>query len=78
MSFGRSKLGQTGDVQDNYYRVEGGFTYRPAPLLQLYSQSVSLQRVDFFGLGPNSSPVNHTTFGFSENISGASLILPTS
>ena len=62
----------------NLYRQPGGFTYRPAPLLQLYSQSVSLQRVDFFGLGPNSSPVNHTTFGFSENITGASVILPTS
>jgi len=60
------------------YRQPGGFTYTAAPLLNLYSQSISLKRVDFYGLGPNSSLLNHTTFGFSENITGANLILPTS
>jgi len=60
------------------YRQPGGFTYRPAPRLNLYAQSTSLKRVDYYGLGPNASPLAHTTYGFSENITGASLILPTS
>ncbi|HEY4358655.1 MAG TPA: hypothetical protein VGN16_23110 [Acidobacteriaceae bacterium] len=60
------------------YRQPGGNTYGAAPLLNLYSQSISLSRVDFYGLGPNTIPLAHTTFGFSENITGANLILPTS
>jgi len=35
------------------YRQPGGFTYRPAPRLNLYAQSTSLKRVDYYGLGPN-------------------------
>jgi hypothetical protein len=58
------------------YRQPGGFTYRSAPLFNFYSQSISLKRVDFYGLGPNTSPLAHTTYGFSENITGANLLLP--
>lgn len=58
------------------YRQPGGFTYRAAPLLNLYSQSISIKRVDFYGLGPNTSQLTHTTYGFSENITGIHVILP--
>ena len=58
------------------YRQPGGFTYRAAPLFNFYSQSISIQRVDFYGLGPNTSPLAHTTYGFNENITGVNVILP--
>ena len=50
--------------------------FNSAPLLNLYSQSVSLNRVDYYGLGPNTNTLNHTTYGFSENITGVNAILP--
>jgi hypothetical protein len=47
-----------------------------SPLFYLYSQSISLNRVDYFGLGPNTVPIAHTTYGFSENITGLNAALP--
>ncbi len=58
------------------YRLPAGFVYRTAPLFNLYSQSISLNRVDFYGLGPNTTPLPHTTFGFSENITGTNAAIP--
>ncbi|WP_158752070.1 hypothetical protein [Acidobacterium sp. S8] len=58
------------------YRLPGGMTYRVAPLFNFYSQSISLNRVDYYGLGPYSVPQNHTTYGFSENITGADAAIP--
>ncbi|HZY64136.1 MAG TPA: hypothetical protein VFE38_16585 [Edaphobacter sp.] len=58
------------------YRLPGGTTYKVAPLFGLYSQSISLTRVDYYGLGPNTLPATHTTYGFSENITGVSAIMP--
>jgi hypothetical protein len=58
------------------YRLPSGLQYRVAPLFNFYSQSVSLTRVDYFGLGPNSLLLNHTTYGFSENITGADAAIP--
>jgi hypothetical protein len=58
------------------YRLPGGFKYRVAPLYNLYSQSISLNRVDYYGLGPNTTPLAHTTFGFSENITGINAAIP--
>jgi hypothetical protein len=58
------------------FRLLGGSAYGVAPLFNLYSQSISLSRVDYFGLGPNTTPLNHTTFGFSENITGADAAIP--
>jgi hypothetical protein len=34
--------------------------------------------VDYYGLGPNTTSATHTTFGFSENITGANAIVPFS
>lgn len=47
-----------------------------APLLNFYSESTSLNHIDYYGLGPNTSLAAHATYGFSENITGASAILP--
>ena len=58
------------------YRLPSGNTYRMAPLFNIYSQSISLNRVDFFGLGPNSPSSTHSTFGFSENITGVDGAFP--
>lgn len=58
------------------YRLPAGLQYRVAPLFNLYSQSISLERVDYFGLGQDSSAASHTTFGMSENITGIDAALP--
>lgn len=58
------------------YRLPSGLTYRVAPLFNFYSQSISLTRVDYYGLGPNTTPLAHTTYGFSENITGADAAFP--
>ena len=50
--------------------------FTSAPLFNFYSQSISLKHVDYYGLGQGTSPAAHTTFGFSENITGASAVLP--
>jgi hypothetical protein len=60
------------------YKLAAGNSYHAAPLFHLYTQSISLNRVDYFGLGPASTPLTHTTFGFSENITGADMALPIS
>ncbi len=59
------------------YRQPGGFTYRPAPLVNLFAQAISLKRADYYGLGPDTTQATQTTFGFREQIYGASAILPT-
>jgi hypothetical protein len=58
------------------FRLAGGNNYTVAPLFNFYSQSISLTRVDYYGLGPNTTPVTHTTYGFSENITGANAAIP--
>ena len=46
-----------------------------APLFNLYAETDSLNRVDYFGLGPNSLPASHTTYGFTETLIGANAII---
>jgi len=50
--------------------------FTSAPLFNFYSQSISLNHIDYYGLGPNTSRAAHATFGFSENLTGANAILP--
>jgi hypothetical protein len=50
--------------------------FTSAPLLNFYAQAISLNRVDYYGLGPNTPSLTHSTYGFSETITGASAILP--
>jgi hypothetical protein len=60
------------------FKLAGGNQYHTAPLFYLYSQSISLNRVDYYGLGPATTPLTQTTFGFSENITGLNAVLPLS
>jgi hypothetical protein len=48
--------------------------FNAAPLFTLYSETDSLNRVDYFGLGPNTLSVSHSTYGFTENITGVSAV----
>jgi hypothetical protein len=50
--------------------------FTSAPLFNFYAQAISLNRVDYYGLGPHTTPVTHTTYGFTETIAGVSAILP--
>ena len=60
------------------YKLPAGNSYHVAPLFHLYSQSISLNRVDYFGLGSSTTPLTHTTYGFSENVTGADMAFPIS
>lgn len=49
-----------------------------APLFNFYSQFISLNQIDYYGIGPNTSRTAKTDFGFNEDITGASAVLPLS
>lgn len=48
----------------------------PSATVSFYSETTSLNRVYFYGLGPSTLPSARTDFGFSENITGISTIIP--
>jgi len=48
----------------------------PSPTFSFYSETNSLNRVYFFGLGSSTSPAVQTDFGFSENITGINTVIP--
>lgn len=50
--------------------------YCTAPLFNLYAEASSLNRIYFYGLGPNTLPAGRSVFGFTQTIAGASAILP--
>jgi hypothetical protein len=50
--------------------------YRTAPLFNLYAETTSLNRIYFYGLGPNTLPSDRSVFGLTQTITGASAILP--
>lgn len=50
--------------------------FTSAPLFNFYSQSISLNHIDYYGLGPSSIRATHATFGFRETITGVSATLP--
>jgi hypothetical protein len=58
------------------HKSAGPPLFGSAPLFNFYSQSISLAHVDYYGLGQDTARTAHATFGFSENITGASAILP--
>jgi hypothetical protein len=45
-------------------------------VIDLYSQSTSLNRIYDYGLGPNTVPGVRTVFGISENVTGVKAIIP--
>lgn len=50
--------------------------YRTAPLFNLYAETTSLNRIYFYGLGPNTLPSDRSVFGLTQTITGVSAILP--
>jgi hypothetical protein len=48
----------------------------PATILNLYAQSISLNRVNFFGIGNDSQLTGASAFGMSQTILGGSAIKP--
>lgn len=50
--------------------------YRTAPLFNIYAETTSLNRIYFYGLGPNTLPVGRSVFGLTQTIAGASAIVP--
>lgn len=53
-----------------------GPLYRTAPLLNLYAETTSLNRIYFYGLGANTLPADRSVFGLTQTIAGGSAILP--
>ena len=48
----------------------------PSPTVSFYSQSTSLNRIFFYGLGPDTLPAARSDFGLSENITGINATVP--
>jgi hypothetical protein len=48
----------------------------PYPVIKLYTQSISLPTIFFFGIGPDSQLSNGSVYGETEHITGASAIWP--
>lgn len=56
-------------------RVAHLFT-RPSATVSFYSEADSLNRLDYYGLGPNSSPSARAAFGLTENVTGVNAVIP--
>jgi hypothetical protein len=50
--------------------------FHSAPVFNVYAETDSLQRLDYYGLGPNTLPTAQAAFGFTETIAGASTVVP--
>jgi len=48
----------------------------PYPVIKLYTQSISLPTIFFFGIGPDSQLSNGSVYGETEHVTGASAIWP--
>jgi hypothetical protein len=46
------------------------------PVINVYAQSISLNKLTYFGLGPNSSESGRSFYGMQETIVGANVIKP--
>jgi hypothetical protein len=46
------------------------------PIFDIYAQGISLNKIGFFGLGPNTTTAGRTFFGMTETIAGGSAIVP--
>jgi len=50
--------------------------YTERPVYNLYAQVISLNKLTFFGEGPNTSEAGRTFFGMTEGIAGGSMVRP--
>lgn len=64
-------------------KVTTGAPHKPSsggiheyPVINLYAQAISLNKLDFFGLGPNTSAAGRSFFGMRETIVGTSTVWP--
>jgi hypothetical protein len=51
-------------------------SFEIAPIFTLYAQATSLNRLYYYGLGPNTVPADKAAFGLTETIAGAGAIFP--
>jgi hypothetical protein len=49
----------------------GTATVRPYPIINVYTQTTSLNKIAFYGLGPNTARADQTFFGMRETIGRA-------
>jgi len=54
----------------------GTVTVGPFPIINVYAQTTSLNKIAFYGLGPNTARANQTFFGMRETIVGTNVIYP--
>ena len=52
--------------------------YQEQPVINVYAQSTSLNKLTFFGLGPVTLPSGRSYYGMTEHIAGASAVKPIS
>jgi hypothetical protein len=58
-------------------KIEPGTTaVRPYPIFNVYAQATSLNKIAFYGLGPNTARADQTFFGMRETIVGTNVIYP--
>jgi len=58
-------------------KIEPGTTaVRPYPIINVYTQTTSLDKIAFYGLGPNTARADLTFFGMRETIVGTNVIYP--
>ena len=48
----------------------------PYPVIDVYAQTISLPKLAYFGLGPDSARADKSYYGMAETIAGTSLIYP--
>ena len=54
----------------------GTTTVRPYPVINVYAEGISLNKIAFYGLGPDTTRPDQTFFGMRETIVGASITYP--
>jgi len=60
-----------------YTKIEPGTTdLKPSPILNVYAQAISLNKVAYYGLGPDTKRSDQTFFGMRETIVGTNVIYP--
>jgi hypothetical protein len=58
-------------------KIERGVAaVRPLPIFNVYAQATSLNKIAYYGLGPNTARADQTFFGMRETIVGANFIYP--
>jgi hypothetical protein len=63
-------------IGDNPAAQPAGIVIHPYPVIDAYVQTTSLQRIFFFGLGPDTSKTDQTAFGMGETIVGGRVLYP--